>query len=160
MEWRGKSANRNDLAIAILRIAIGGMFVVFGEYKVFGTQFALHGGFEGWIHRFLDDGSTYPLFTPMLEKFVLPHARPIAFAVAYGELAIGLALVLGILVRAASAFGLAYMCALLLASNFPGHHVQLWQYIGASLDHSVLAVCFLAFIVGRSDACLSIRRRR
>lgn len=151
--------NRNDLALAILRIAVGSMFLVFGEYKVFGTQFTLHGGFEGWIHRFLDDGSAYPFFVLVLQKIVLPLARPIAFLVAYGELAIGVALVLGILARTASAFGLAYMLALLLASNFPGHHVQLWQYVGASLDHSVLACCFVAFIVGRSDACLSIRKR-
>lgn len=152
--------NRNDLALAILRIAVGSIFLVFGEYKVFGTQFTLHGGFEGWIHRFQEGGAAYPFFVPVLQKFVLPLARPIAFLVAYGELAIGMALVLGIFTRTASAFGLAYMSALLLASNFPGHHVQLWQYVGASLDHSVLACCFLAFIVGRSDGCLSIRGRR
>lgn len=152
--------NRNDLALAILRIAVGSIFLVFGEYKVFGTQFTLHGGFEGWIHRFQEGGAAYPFFVPVLQKFVLPLARPIAFLVAYGELAMGVALVLGIFARTASAFGLAYMSALLLASNFPGHHVQFWQYVGASLDHSVLACCFLAFIVGRSDGCLSIRGRR
>jgi hypothetical protein len=31
------------------------------------------------------------------------------------------------------------------------------RYFGASLDHSVLAVCFLAFIIGRSDEYLSVR---
>jgi len=134
------------------------MFLAFGEYKVFGTQFTLHGGFEVWIHRFLQDGAAYPFFVPVLQKFVLPLARPIAFLVAYGELSIGVALVLGILARTASAFGLAYMVALLLSSNFPGHHVRVWQYVGASLDHSVLALCFLAFLVGRSDACFSIRK--
>lgn len=99
-----------------------------------------------------------PFFVPVLQKFVLPLARPIAFLVAYGELSIGVALVLGIVARTASAFGLAYMVALLLSSNFPGHHVRVWQYVGASLDHSVLALCFLAFLVGRSDACFSIRK--
>jgi thiosulfate dehydrogenase [quinone] large subunit len=88
---------------------------------------------------------------------VLPHATAITFLVAYGELAIGFRLVLGLWVRAASAFGFVYMLALLFSSNYPGPRVPLWQYFGASLDHSVLALCFLAFIVGRSDQRLSMQ---
>ena len=141
----------------MLRIGVGVLFVIFGQYKVFGFQFTLHGGFEAWIHRFLQDGAAYPFFVPVLQKLVLPFARPIAFLVAYGELAIGLALVFGILVRTASVFGLALMIALLLSSNFPGQQAQFWQYFGASLDHSVLGACFLSFIVGRSDETLSIK---
>ena len=145
------STDLNSLALAGLRIAVGLLFLIFGEYKVFGTQFTLHGGFEGWIHQFLQSDAAYPFFVPILEKFVLPHAMPIAFLVAYGELAIGLALVLGVFSRIASAFGLAYMLALLFSSNFPGHQVQFWQYFGASLDHSVLAFCFVCFMIGRAD---------
>jgi uncharacterized membrane protein YphA (DoxX/SURF4 family) len=159
MKWLRTSKNRNDLALAILRIAVGGMFLIFSEYKVFGTQFTLHGGFEWWINRFLQDGAAYPIFVPVLQKVALPHATPIAFLVAYGELTIGLALVLGIFVRAASAFGLAFMFTLLLSSNFPGHQAQFWQYFGASLDHSVFGFCFLTFIIGRSDLCLSVKAR-
>jgi uncharacterized membrane protein YphA (DoxX/SURF4 family) len=158
MEWLRKSANPNDAALAILRIAVGAMFLIFSEYKVFGTRFTLHGGFELWINRFLQDGAAYPIFVPVLQKVVLPHARPIAFLVAFGELAIGLSLVLGILVRTASVFGLAFLVTLLLSSNYPGQHAELWQYFGASLDHSVFGFCFLAFIVGQSDACLSVRK--
>jgi len=132
--------------------------MIFGEYKVFGTQFTLHGGFEHWINSFLDSGSAYPVFVPILQKVVLPHARLIAFVVAYGELAIGVALAAGILVRPASVCGLLFMTTLILSSNFPGHHAQLWQYFGASLDHSVLGLCFVAFLLGRSDACLTLRR--
>jgi uncharacterized membrane protein YphA (DoxX/SURF4 family) len=107
----------------------------------------------------LNGGSTsYPIVVPLLRRFVLPNAIPIAFLVAYGELAIGIALALGICVRTASAFGTIYMLALLLSSNFPGANVQFWQYFGASLDHSVLAFCFLAFIIGRSDEYFSIRK--
>ena len=65
---------------------------------------------------------------------------------------------LGILVRLASGFGFVYMLSLLLSSNYPGAHVPLWQYFGASLDHSVLAFCFLAFVFSRSDEMLSIRK--
>lgn len=60
---------------------------------MFGTQFTLGCGFQLWIDRFLDQGA-YPFMVPVLRNFVLPHGTAIAFLVAYGELAIGLGLVL------------------------------------------------------------------
>ena len=145
----------NTRAFSGLRIAVGLLFMIFGEYKVFGTKFTLGGGFEYWINRFLSDGA-YPFLVPALKNFVLPLAKPIAFLVAYGELAIGLGLVLGILVRPASICGLVYMLALLFSSNYPGPHAAFWQYFGASLDHLVLAFCFAAFFSG-NPTYLSIR---
>jgi uncharacterized membrane protein YphA (DoxX/SURF4 family) len=142
--------NRNELATAVLRIGVGLLFLIFGEYKVFGTEFTLHGGFQFWIQKFLTDGA-YPFMIQILKGFVLPHATLIAFLVAYGELAIGIALVLGVLVRPASAFGLLYMLTLLFSSNYPGAAAPFWQYFGASLDHSVLALCFLAFLIATAD---------
>ena len=152
-----ETANRNTLALASLRIAIGCLFLIFAQYKVFGLQFTLGGGFQWWIHRFLQDGGAYPFMVPVLQRVVLPHATTIAFLVAYGELAIGLALVSGLWIRPASVFGFLYMLALLFSSNYPGAHVLVWQYFGASLDHSVLALCFLTFGNSRSDKALSLR---
>jgi len=94
---------------------------------------------------------------PILQKFVLPHATPIAFLVAYGELAIGLALVTGILVRPASMCGAIYVLTLLFSANYPGPHAALWQYFGASLEHLVLALCFVVFILGDSTQARSLR---
>ena len=51
---------------------------------------------------------------------MLPHATAIAFIVAYGELALGISLVLGVLVRAASVCGMVYLLILLSSSNYPG----------------------------------------
>ena len=146
---------RNTKALAALRIAVGLLFLIFAEYKVFGTAFTRGGGFQSWINRFLADGA-YPFMAPVLRNFVLPHATAIAFLVAYGELAIGLALVAGILVRLASGFGLIYMLTLLFSSNYPGAHVAFWQYFGASLDHSVLAMCFATFVFGESDQAFTL----
>jgi hypothetical protein len=115
----------NARALALLRIGVGVLFIIFGEYKVFGTQFTLHGGFQFWINRFLADG---------------------AF--------------LGIWVRPSSFFGLLYMLTLLFSSNYPGAHAPFWQYFGASLDHSVLAFCFVAFLISRADALWSLGARR
>lgn len=146
----------NARALAYLRIGVGVFFLVFGGYKVFGTEFTVGGGFQGWIDRFLADGA-YPFMVPVLRGFVLPHATVIAFLVAYGEFAIGIALVLGLLARPASVCGGMYMLALLFSSNYPGPRAVFWQYFGASLSHSVFALCFAAFAAGRPDAVLSIR---
>lgn len=158
MQRPESGADRNAFAMSGLRIAIGVLFVIFGQYKVFGTQFTLNGGFQFWINRFLQDGAAYTFMVPVLKGFVLPHATAIAFLVAYGELAIGLALILGILVRTASTFGLVYMLSLLFSSNYPGAHAPFWEYFGASLEHSVLALCFLAFVVGQSDERVSLKQ--
>lgn len=149
----------NALAIAVLRICIGTLFLIFAEYKAFGTQFTLHGGFQFWINRFLEDGA-YPFMKPILKNFVLAHATPLAFLVAYGELAIGLSLVTGILVRAASFFGLIFMLSLLFSSNYPGPQAPLWQYFGASLDHSVLALCFVTFMIADTETACSLKNFR
>jgi uncharacterized membrane protein YphA (DoxX/SURF4 family) len=153
------SADRNSQALAFLRLSVGLLFLLFGEYKVFGTQFTLHGGFQFWINRFLEGGA-YPFAAPVLRGFVLPHATPIAFLVAYGELAIGLGLMLGVLVRAASVSGIVYMLTLLFSSDYPGADAPFWQYFGASLSHSVFVLCFLAFLTGRSDEVWSLRSWR
>ena len=107
------TAKRNMLALAGLRIAVGCLFLIFAQYKVLGRQFTLAGGFQWWINRFLQEGVAYPFMVPVLQRVALPHATAIAFLVAYGELAIGLALVSGIWVRTASVFGFIYILSLL-----------------------------------------------
>src|SRR6266852_6286266 len=149
----------NSRALAALRIGVGIFFLIFGEYKVFGTQFTLHGGFQFWINRFLSEGGAYPFMAPILRGFVLSHATPIAFLVAYGEFAIGLALVLGVLVRPASLCGLVFMLTLLFSSDYPGSAAPVWQYFGASLSHSVFALCFAAFLLGDAGAAWSLPGR-
>jgi thiosulfate dehydrogenase [quinone] large subunit len=150
---------KNARALAVLRIGVGVLFLIFGQYKVFGTGFTLGGGLQFWINKFLD-GSVYPFMAPVLRDFVLPHGTAIAFLVAYGEFAIGLSLVLGLWVRWASAGGLVYMLLLIFASNYPGAQAPFWQYFGASTDHSVFALCFVAFLVADSERVCSLAAMR
>lgn len=159
MQEHQPSTAVNSRALAMLRIGVGLFFFIFGEYKVFGTQFTLHGGFQYWIKRFLEGGA-YPFMAPLLRGFVLTHATPIAFLVAYAELAIGIALICGILVRPASAGGLVFMLTLLFSSDYPGASAPFWQYFGASLSHSVFMLCFAAFLMGRADAVWSVKTLR
>jgi thiosulfate dehydrogenase (quinone) large subunit len=156
MALSSDSNTRNAYALALLRIGVGILFLIFGQYKVFGTAFTLHGGFQFWINKFLEGGA-YPFMAPMLRGFVLPHATVIAFLVAYGEFAIGLGLTLGILVRYASFGGLLLMLTMLFSSDYPGAGAPLWQYFGASLSHSVFALCFVAFLAGRADSVWSVK---
>ena len=151
-----KMAMSSTRALTGLRIAVGVLFVIFGEYKVFGTQFTIGGGFQYWVNRFLQDGA-YPFMVPVLKNFVLPHATLIAFLVAYGELAIGIALVFGILVRSASICGVIYMFSLLLSANYPGPNAALWQYFGASLEHLVPALCFASFASTKPEEIWPLR---
>ncbi|MBV9888885.1 MAG: DoxX family membrane protein [Acidobacteria bacterium] len=150
----------NARALAFLRIAVGFFFLIFGEYKVFGTQFTLHGGFQFWINKWLQEGSAHPVMIPVLKNFVLPHATPIAFMVAYSEFAIGTALTFGVLVRTASAGGLLFMLTLLLSSDYPGADAPLWQYFGASLGHSIFALCFISFLLAGSTIPFSVMHLR
>jgi thiosulfate dehydrogenase (quinone) large subunit len=148
---------QDSRALALLRIAVGGFFLIFAQYKILGTEFTLHGGFQFWINKFLREGGAYPFMVPILHNFVLPHATPIAFLVAYSELAIGLALVLGVFVRPASLGGLIFMLTLLFSSDYPGPAAPVWQYFGASLSHSVFALCFLTFLLGDAESVWSLR---
>jgi len=141
-----------------LRIGVGILFLIFAQYKIFGTQFTRGGGFQMWIDGFLNGHAVYPFMVPVLQGFVLPHATAIAYLAAYGELAIGLALVSGFLVRVASICGTIYMLTLLFSSNYPGAHAPLWEYFGASLNHLVLAMCFAAFAAAESPSVRFGRR--
>jgi len=73
------------------------------------------------------------------------------------ELLIAISLISGVLVRWASLGGLAMMLLYLFSSNYPGRNAPLWEYFGASLDHSVLALCFLTFLIGKPDTVWALR---
>jgi hypothetical protein len=49
---------------------------------------------------------------------------------------------------------------MLFSSDYPGAGAPLWQYFGASLSHSVFALCFAAFVFGRADSVWSVEALR
>ncbi len=149
----------NARAVALLRIGVGLFFLVFGQYKVFGTAFTLHGGFEKYLAGFVQHGA-FPFMVPVL-RFILAHAAtPMAFAVAYGELLIGVALVLGLRTKLASFFGMLLMGAMWLSGGYPGPGAAFWMYWGASLDWSVFVLCFVVLLVGRPEEVWALGGRR
>ncbi|HEY3784846.1 MAG TPA: DoxX family membrane protein [Steroidobacteraceae bacterium] len=145
----------NSQGIAVLRIAVGVLFLIFAQYKVLSTEFIWGGGFQYWINTFIKDGA-YPFMKPVLTNFVLPHSVGIAILATYGELAIAISLISGILVRIASICGGIFMLTLLFSANYPGPNVPLWRYFGYSLEHSVFFLCFVTFALSNAAEVLSI----
>jgi thiosulfate dehydrogenase [quinone] large subunit len=143
-------AGTGSKAIAAVRIATGIIFLFFAEYKIASPAFA-YGGFEGWIRQFVDNGMPVGFMRVVLVNFVLVHPVLCARMVAWGELAIGLSLVLGLLVRPASVGGAILMIALALSTWYaPGHGAAAWKYFGANLDHIPLLFLFVVFFAARA----------
>jgi uncharacterized membrane protein YphA (DoxX/SURF4 family) len=107
-------------------------------------------GMAQYISQFLNEGS-YPFIRPFLKDIVLPHSVFFGTIVSISELLIALSLLTGVLVRWASVGGLTMMLVLLFSSNYPGPQAAFWQFFGASLDHSILALCFIALLIAPSN---------
>jgi uncharacterized membrane protein YphA (DoxX/SURF4 family) len=142
-------------ALAFLRIAVGLLFLIFAQYKLTSTKF-IWGGMANYIRHFIEQGC-YPFMQPLLKNIILPHAVFFGAFVGIAELLIALSLITGLMVRWASFGGLLMMLLFLFSSNYPGAQAPFWQYFGASLDHSVLALCFLTFLIGRPAAVWALR---
>lgn len=142
--------------LALCRIFTGFMFFLFGEYKLASPAFA-HGGISHW----LTGADAFPFYRSFLSHWVLAYPVLWGYFVGTGELAIGVSLVLGLWVRAASIGGLIEMLNLLAATGFsPGPHADLWQYFGASLNHICPALLFVIFFFGRAGETWGLDRGR
>lgn len=149
------ASSQQARALAFLRIAVGLLFLIFAQYKLLSTHF-IWGGMANYIGHFIQNGC-YPFMRPFLKNIILPHAVFFGAFVSLTELLIAISLITGILVRWASLGGLAMMLLYLFSSNYPGANAPFWEYFGASLDHSVLALCFLTFLIGKPEAVWALR---
>jgi uncharacterized membrane protein YphA (DoxX/SURF4 family) len=152
------ASEQQSNALTFLRISIGIFFLIFAEYKLTSTKF-IWGGMATYIGQFIDQGC-YPFMRPFLQKLILPHAVIFGSIVSISELFIALSLITGILVRWASLGGLTMMLLFLFSSNYPGPQAPLWQFFGASLEHSILALCFIALMIGPSNRHWALLRTR
>ena len=129
------------MAFAVLGIVVGLFFIVFGEYKVFGSEFTLHGSFQDGVKGFISGGSAFPFTAPFLHWILAKCAPPVAFLVAYGEFLIAHSLLSGVPLRVASAFGfiliLILILILMLLLRFSGGHPEAHAALRSlgALDH-------------------------
>ena len=130
--------------IAVVRMATSVFFLLFGEYKVVGAEFA-HGGFQTYLQDYIAN-SAVSFYRPVLSGLVLPHAVFFGYVVGIVELLIGLSLLLGLWVRAGCIMGIAFLVNMVLATWWaPGHGVPVWRYFGAELDHLPLLLLLIVF---------------
>src|SRR3979411_1388666 len=97
------SSSASSKAVAGARVAPGGLFLFFGEYKLAGPGFA-HGGFQGYLQTYID-GTAVSFYRSVLAHLVLPHAVFLGYTVGVLETFIGFRLLLGLLVCARRALG-------------------------------------------------------
>ncbi len=136
--------------LALVRIAVGLLFIVFGQFKVMGSEF-VHQMVRQFVERSVHQGHAVGFYQEFLARVVLPNAELFGYLVAWGELLLGMALVIGLWVRAASLLGALHMASLTLASwHAPGPDAPLWQYFANQLDHLPLLLLFLIFFAGRA----------
>jgi thiosulfate dehydrogenase [quinone] large subunit len=102
------------IAWLAVRVWVGCMWVQAGWSKVFGAEnpYFLHHGGAG-VAGFAGHGiPAYSWWGSLMHTFVVPNASWIAVIVAFGELAVGLGLVVGFLTRTAA------VCSLLLLFTY------------------------------------------
>ena len=93
--------------ITLLRVYTGVFFLYYGFGKVRNPNFA--DGLAGFVNGRLEE--SFGFMRPFLESVVLPNKGLFAFLVAWGEFAIGLALILGLATRWAAAAGALMVAA-------------------------------------------------
>lgn len=145
--------------IAGARIATSVFFLLFGEYKVAGPEFA-HGGFQTYLQDFIAN-SAVSFYRPVLAELILPHAVFWGYVVGVGELLIGVSLLIGLWVRPASILGMLFLVNMVLSTWWgPGHGAPVWRYFGAELDHLPLLLLFIIFFAADAGRVWGLDGRR
>lgn len=127
-----------------MRTATSVFFLLFGEYKVAGPEFA-HGGFRTYLQDYIAN-SAVSFYRPVLSGLVLPHAVFFGYVVGIVELAVGISLLIGLWVRPGCILGGLFLLNMLLATWWaPGHGVPVWRYFGNELDHLPLLLLLIVF---------------
>jgi uncharacterized membrane protein YphA (DoxX/SURF4 family) len=94
------------------------------------------------------DGNGIALYRDFLREVAIPHADVFSVLTAFGESAVGVGLVLGLLTPFASAAGAFLALNYLLASYWMGPSQQGF--------HLLLILCMAAFMGGRAGRCLGL----
>lgn len=105
--------------LTILRVYIGWQWLTAGWDKAFGEFDA-----SGYLNGVVGNEAVmeqYPTYHAFIENFALPNAGLFSFMVAWGEVLVGVGLILGVLTTAAAFFGIvmnfAFMFAGTVSSN-------------------------------------------
>jgi uncharacterized membrane protein YphA (DoxX/SURF4 family) len=155
------TATRTGRAIAIVRILTGVIFLAEGWGKIAGDF--IRGGFAESVREAAAEGA-WPFWSSFLRAVVLPNAGAFSWFFAAAELALGIALVLGLLTRAAAVGGILLMLILLLGQTNVGRaDWTRWVTAGLTSKFALLLLWLLLLTdAGRAwglDARLRIGKR-
>ncbi|MFC0562142.1 DoxX family protein [Halalkalibacter alkalisediminis] len=101
-----------------LRVYLGWSWLTAGWGKVTG-EFNAGGFLQGSVANPVMKGEAalYPNYIAFLENFAIPNSEIISFMVAWGEVLVGLGLILGVLTSAAAFFGVVMNMSFLFAGT-------------------------------------------
>ncbi len=135
--------------LALVRIAIGLLFVDLGWYKVSSIQYA-RVDFPQFLYDAISGGAI-DFYGKFLTSYVLHNSTKVAVMIGFMEIFIGVSLVLGMLTRLVSLVGMFYMVNLMLATwyqPFPGE--PLYHFPDEQWRHVVPFFLFLLFGIGHA----------
>ena len=140
---------RHEMLLVYLvpaRIAVGYHFILVAWPKVFS-------GFPGenLAKQLLANAPRDPvsLHRDFIVGFVVPHVDFFSALIAYGEMAIGISLITGCLVRVASSFGAFHNLNIFLAVAIPSASAQVpWN--------RTLVLMHLVFVASAAGRCLGV----
>jgi len=125
MDWL-KGNKYATILLTLIRLYVGWEWVTAGWHKITGAKaFDASGFMKGALAKPILDSSTheniYPTFTAFLQHIALPNVKLFNVLIPWGELFVGLGLLLGALTTAAVFFGLLmnfiYMFSGTVSSN-------------------------------------------
>jgi thiosulfate dehydrogenase [quinone] large subunit len=135
------TSSRTARAVAIVRILTGVIFVAEGWGKIAGEF--VRGGFAESVRETASEGA-WPFWAAFLHSVVLPNARAFAWFFAAAELALGIALVFGLLTRVAAVGGILLMLILLLGqTDVGGASWTRWVTAGLTTKFALLLLWLL-----------------
>ncbi len=143
--------------MAIARIAVGVMFIMFAQYKLLHGAFA-HGGYQNYVNGWLD-ATAVNFYKPFL-RATLKYPVVSGYAVGVFEMLVGLSMVLGFAVRPFAVLGALFMLNLTLCTwNLPAG-TPAWRYLGEQLSNIPLMLLFVLFFVHGAGGTWGLDRRR
>ncbi len=101
-----KTHSVSVLLLLPLRLSVGLAFLIGGQSKLAAGNWGA--AYESSLHDFVLSNleNAYGFYRPFLESFVIPNAGEFAVLVAWGELAVGFSIFLGLFTRFGAALGI------------------------------------------------------
>ena len=145
------------LALAIIRVVVGGWFLKAAVFKLTLASLwwlpypTVTQRFINFLpKRLAEFASANPIlwYQQFLNETAIPHATLFAFLEAFGEVGVGLGLTLGVLTSFSALVGLLMLINFFLATQ--------WMSFSQQGFHFVLAGCMLGFLIGRAGRAWGI----